>query len=110
MKTKNIYLFVAIIFTLVSVSWNYHFADAVKNFYSISEWGIYLLVVPIAYYFIAFFTKKSIDAKKVMIFITIGVIIQILLNRDLANSFFWQKVFATIIGNGMIWVINKVLP
>ena len=91
-------LIIALILLAISIfliTTNYEF---LKNLYHFSEWGAYLFPVPTIYFFYAYFSKSGSKSKTIIISITIGAMISILLTRNFAESFWIQKIIATLLG------------
>jgi len=97
------YLIAVVSLCAIAILWNYYIGENFKSFFNISEWGAYMLIVPIVFFLYLFFTK--LYSPKILIYISLGVFTSILLNTDLSNSFWFQKIIMTSVGAFLIWII-----
>lgn len=99
---KIIYLIAMISLSAIAIFWNYYLGENFRSFYNISEWGVYVLVVPIVFFLYIFLTNSY--STRILIYISLGVFTSILLNRDLSNSFWFQKIIMTSVGAFIMWI------
>lgn len=104
---KSLYLLFAIALSIFTIVWKYYLGNSSESFFCISKWGIYLLTVPFVFCISVFFTNTI--STKILFYISLGVITSILLNIDLTNSFWLQKIIATVIGALLAWLFFSKL-
>jgi hypothetical protein len=105
---KNVYLVIALLLIAISVIWNNLTPKDVKAYYHLLEWGIFLLPVPIGYCLAYFFSSSSTwNSGKVLLYISLGCFFSILLSRNLAESFWLQKIVLVSISALLIWVFTR---
>lgn len=73
---------------------------------SSSEWMIYTFIVPLIYSLISFFDLKSGSCKNVL-YITIGVVFTISLNRSNFDMNLFYRVLYTLTGCGISLIISN---
>ncbi|MDR2232160.1 MAG: hypothetical protein LBE56_03435 [Tannerella sp.] len=96
MNKKILSGIMAISLIAVVFGWYWLIPKLLPDFWGMSEWFQYILVLPIVYFICLFFEKKV--EQKILWYITLGVIIAIFTDRDLAHSFWYFKIIATLIG------------
>jgi hypothetical protein len=101
---KFTYLLVSIILIIVVIVWIFYWTNYLSFFYQIDVWGVYLFAVPIVYCF--FRVTSNQPSLKVIIYIFLGVLISILLNRTF--DFMLQKILMTVAGVVIIWALEKL--
>ena len=100
---KNKYLIIALALSVLFAIWHFYCPKILKDYYNIFEWGGYLFSVPIAYCLFIFFSSSK--TAKVIFIISIGVLASILLNWGKMDSFWLQKILATIVGAIITWFL-----
>lgn len=103
---KNLYLFVSLMLFATIILFDNYFYVTLKNYNNISEWGDYLLLVPLIYCLVFYFSNFVEKPTRVLVMILSGVLTAILLSRDLPNGFWGQKSLASIAGALGVWILN----
>lgn len=107
-KMNKIFFFSGIIITILLVYWELYLGDKIKIFNYISDWGRYLLIVPmISCYAFSFQKPNNTNLANTIFMISLGIITIILLDRDLLNSSWVIKICATIIGGLVMLFISR---
>jgi len=99
---RNLYLLFAIVLFIFTIVWKFFFNNIPESFLSISEWGIYMFTVPFVFCISVFFTNTI--STKILFYISLGIFTSILLNVNLPNSFWFEKIIATTIGTLLAWL------
>ena len=100
MKQKVIYLLSILVLSIIVLFW--HIFLPKEGFYI---WGIYFFSIPIIYSIAMFFRITRISI--IIALSLIGVILSLLLSRDLINSYFFLKLTASLVGYGAVSLFHK---
>jgi len=106
MKKKTFLIVVCFLLLFVSIFSKTFFEKGLCGFYNSCEWIAYFFVVPTTYIIASLFIRSTKPFKFISA-ITLGIFISILLNRDWTTSFIIQKLFATLFGSLITYIIVK---
>lgn len=97
-----VYLFV---FIGLFILWFLFLYDGSVDFYHVSEWGWCFLVIPITYCIASIIGENAL---KKTLFVLLGVIISILLARNIEFRIALTQIIAALLGGVTSWCMSKI--